>query len=85
MDTMLYPFSISWNAETAFPIKEMLVRLSDNVIFRNGSALLSFDEGNIVFAVLPEHYDYLCNQIVEFAYQIGNKYENLPVTIKEDM
>ena len=78
-------FSISWNAETAFPIKEMLVLFSDNAIFRNGSALLSFDEENIVFAVLPEHYDYLCNQIAEFAYQIGNKYENLPVTIKEDM
>ena len=68
-----------WNDESSFPTKEMLSILSDDIIFRKGSALLRFDEYSIVFAVLPEHYDYLCDKINEIGYRIAKKYKKLPV------
>lgn len=76
-------FHIRWNAVSYFPVKEMLAILSDDIIFRKGSAVLCFDEGSITFAVLPEHYDYLCDQINRIAYHIADKYKKLPVMIDE--
>ena len=76
-------FFLRWNDESSFPTKEMLSILSDDIIFRSGSALLRFDEYSIVFAVLPEHYDYLCDQINEIGYRIAEKYKKLPVMIDE--
>ena len=76
-------FFLRWNDESSFPTKEMLSILSDDIIFRSGSALLCFDEYSIIFAVLPEHYDYLCDQINEIAYSIAEKYKKLPVMIDE--
>ena len=76
-------FFLHWNDESSFPTKEMLSILSDDIIFRKGSALLRFDEYSIVFAVLPEHYDYLCDKINEIGYRIAKKYKKLPVMIDE--
>ena len=75
--------SCTGNDESSFPTKEMLSILSDDIIFRKGSALLRFDEYSIVFAVLPEHYDYLCDKINEIGYRIAKKYKKLPVMIDE--
>lgn len=76
-------FFLHWNDESSFPTKEMLSILSDDIIFRKGSALLRFDEYSIVFAVLPEHYDYLCDKINEIGYHIAKKHKKLPVMIDE--
>lgn len=82
-DYIAITYFIHWKDETHFPVDELLSLLSDNIIFRKGIGVLSFDHDSIVLAVLPEYRDYLCDQINEVAYQIGKHHNKLPVTIDE--
>ena len=76
-------YFIHWNDQSYFPITEMLAIFSENIIFRKGSAVLYFDNECVIFAVRPEHRDYLCDLVNETAYQIGNSHNKLPVSIDE--
>ena len=77
-------FHITWDSKNLFPSEVLLARLGEYKIFQvHEIAILMYNKADIVFALHPIEYPYLCELMNTLVCWIAEKQKNLPVKIDE--
>lgn len=77
-------FHITWNSKKPFPLETLLSRLGEYEIFQiHEIVLLKYGDADIMFALHPQEYQYLCDLLNTLVCWISEERKNLPVKVDE--